>query len=173
MLISNLLPKHQSEPPGSFTIENTFNAISFRSALGICLWMDVETLFPKLENSTLMLYTKVGQKAKWIQSAIQTSLWGAWATLISTSLLCYCTHKTSVALLWDPKRLKLSAEPSPAHRPLCNWEAASICLQHSLLMWITRALSLIQDKKFHLSNPKCFFSLWQGIQSLFSIEKVA
>lgn len=83
--------------------------------------------FPKarISYSILVLDTNIGQIANWIQIAVLTSLWGVWATWISITLLWYCTQKTSVALLWDPKRLKFTAGHGPAHRPLCDWWAAS------------------------------------------------
>lgn len=75
--------------------------------------------------SVLVLSTNIGQILNWIQTAIWRALWGAWATLISISLLWYCSQKTSVPLPWGPERLKLTAGNSPAHRPLCDWGAAS------------------------------------------------
>lgn len=90
--------------------------------------------FPKagICYNILVLYTNVGQIANWIQTAIWTSLWGVWDTWISISLLWYCTQKTSVALLWGPKGLKLTAGPGSAHRPLCDREAASTPLSSTI-----------------------------------------
>lgn len=137
--------------------------------------------FPKagICYSISVLYTNTGQIADWMQTAIWTSLWGVWATLISISLLWYCTQKTSVPLLWGPKRLKIAAGPGPAHKPLWDWGAASppspawsphmnrMCTQP----YTRKGISSKQFKMLFLSLTRSSISVLNIKINLCSLEK--
>lgn len=154
---------------GLLPLKTFLNFIKFRSVLGTCIWTD-RRHFPKagICYSILALYTNVGQIANWIQTAIWTSLWGVWAT--SISLLWYCTWKTSAALLWGHKRRKLAAEPSPTHRPLCDWGPASPLLSSTVpSTWIACAHSLIQRIPSKKSKV-LFYSLTTSSISILNIK---
>lgn len=141
-----------------------FNFSNFRSLLSTSIWTDTETsseswdllchfsAFHKYSpNSKLNPDYSISLPLKCVHATV--------GHVNPNQPLWYCTWITTAVLLLT--RPKLSSGPSTAQVLLYDWRANSSAVPSCE----SHAHTLTQDKEIHLINPKCFFSLWQCVQS--------